>query len=720
MRSQFVWPDAREDHATRRRRVAFFTPWPPDRSDLAAYNARLLPELAKHADVDVIVDGSAERYERSGHDGLNLISRRSFVAWARALRRYDVAVYCLGGDAACDAWIREELRARPGVVAIHGAVATPESCALVLVVESERDAATVRRVSELPPVQVIPRAITETSGDSRRPWRDVRMVVSFDALAGNPHAGALVESFALVAVRRPASQLILAGDADNDELDHWRDRIRALGLADRIQLPGRLPDARYEELLAHASVAVQVAPGAGAAATAADALSRGLPAIVADTGWLAEVPRDAVVHVPPAATAEQLAVEIERLLGDEQQAASVSRAALTYTAATTHRAIARRWARELLAPEPPPAEPPEALRPAELTIVIGAYNRIDRVLLVLQSLAKQTRRDFAVVIADQGSTDGTSEEIARLANTPRWRGRLVRVDTADGPAGVGLPRNRAAIHAAPGSTLLLMLDADVLLVPHGIERLLLAHAAHPEAAILCQFDWLAPTPLLDVERLLRRGAWEALAALAPSGGYRHVAGTMVGCDPRPRERFRPAAVAIEEPLEAWLVLGALHAIPREVFARTGGFDESMGQYGYEDIEHGVRMRQLGVPMVLISDCAGLHIWHPKPDWEALSILNQQNLDYMLRKHGPEAAKDDAADWSVWWHYHADRRGRVVRSAGRLWAVDRSDRTRLALPSVEWVARLGQRLDSVTDLDARGLDRLRDEGVARDLALDRRS
>src|SRR5881275_2780332 len=92
--------EIREDRAARRRRVAFFTPWPPERSDLAIYNARLLPELARHADIDVIVEGSAENHVRPRHDGLNVISRRSFAAWAGALRDYDVAVYCLGGDAA--------------------------------------------------------------------------------------------------------------------------------------------------------------------------------------------------------------------------------------------------------------------------------------------------------------------------------------------------------------------------------------------------------------------------------------------------------------------------------------------------------------------------------------------------------------------------------------------------------------------------------------------
>jgi hypothetical protein len=219
--------------------------------------------------------------------------------------------------------------------------------------------------------------------------------------------------------------------------------------------------------------------------------------------------------------------------------------------------------------------------------------------------------------------------------------------------------------------------------------------------------------------LLRAGDWTGLRALAPDDHYRHVVGTMVGPDPRPVELFQPAAVAEARPMEAWLALGALHAVPVDAFHRTGGFDESLGQYGYEDIEHGVRMAQVGAPMMLLSDCFGLHIWHPKLDWEALSTLNQQNLDYMLRKHGPEAAKDDAADWSVWWHYHADRRGRVVRVDGRLWAVDRADRVRLALPSEHWVARLGHSPDDVCETSRDALEELRDEGEALELRLERR-
>ena len=60
-------------------------------------------------------------------------------------------------------------------------------------------------------------------------------------------------------------------------------------------------------------------------------------------------------------------------------------------------------------------------------VVVPAYNREDNLALLLASLERQSAASFHVVIADDGSTDGTAELIARLARQPTWRQRLTRV-----------------------------------------------------------------------------------------------------------------------------------------------------------------------------------------------------------------------------------------------------------------------------------------------------
>ena len=41
----------------------------------------------------------------------------------------------------------------------------------------------------------------------------------------------------------------------------------------------------------------------------------------------------------------------------------------------------------------------------EISVIIAAYNRKDRLRLCLDSLANQTHRNFEIIIADDGSKD---------------------------------------------------------------------------------------------------------------------------------------------------------------------------------------------------------------------------------------------------------------------------------------------------------------------------
>ena len=188
-------------------------------------------------------------------------------------------------------------------------------------------------------------------------------------------------------------------------------------------------------------------------------------------------------------------------------------------------------------------------------------------------------------------------------------------------------------------------------------------------------------------------------------------GTIVGPDPRGLEPFLPVGQATPQGAEPELTVSTVLAIPTATYRELGGYDEAMTGYGYEDMEFGIRVAAAGVPAVHLSDVYALHVWHAKHDWDELSVQNERNLDYVLRKHGPDSTSDEWANWSVWWHYHADREGRLVRDGDTLWAVDRGDRFKLALPSEEWVARLGFQADDVDDADAGALDELRDAGVA---------
>lgn len=104
-------------------RLAWFTPLPPVRSGIAAYNAELLPELAPSHQIDVYtaegpgVDLGAGWRAEGMPAGLQLASAHDFV-WRHDRDPYDLVVYQLG-NASCHDFMWPYLPRYPGLVVLH-------------------------------------------------------------------------------------------------------------------------------------------------------------------------------------------------------------------------------------------------------------------------------------------------------------------------------------------------------------------------------------------------------------------------------------------------------------------------------------------------------------------------------------------------------------------------------------------------------------------------
>ena len=99
-----------------------------------------------------------------------------------------------------------------------------------------------------------------------------------------------------------------------------------------------------------------------------------------------------------------------------------------------------------------------------LSVVVPFYNNADQLGDCLTSIAKQTMTDLAVVMVDDGSTDG-SADIAAAQAAADSRFTLVRVPNG----GPGSARNRGV--AAATGELLAFVDADDLLPPDAYSTL---------------------------------------------------------------------------------------------------------------------------------------------------------------------------------------------------------------------------------------------------------
>ncbi len=348
-------------------------------------------------------------------------------------------------------------------------------------------------------------------------------------------------------------------------------------------------------------------------------------------------------------------------------------------------------------------------------VVIPTYNRQEGLKLTLEALQRQTFRDFTVVIADDGSTDGTGETIKEMIISPQWSGRLSWVGC--GPnIGVrtGRARNIGAANLPRDCDLMVMLDTEVILHPKAIEFFFDVHKQYPDAVIIGRMDWLPPMDIGQVVEVLRTKGIEALRTLVPDGRPERVDGTFVGEELR--TTVRPGLFerqsGVLQPIKSEWALPSTAGYPLHLFWDIGGFDEAMIGYGFQDIEFGVRAERKGIQCLLFPQIWSLHAWHAKQDPLARLTENQANLDYVIRKHGSNNVLDGEIQWGYWAHYQKERGGRVRSLGDTFWAFNSVGNRRLRLPSATWIERLGFCLNcDVESVSIEELNLAQDVGIA---------
>jgi Glycosyl transferase family 2 len=200
-------------------------------------------------------------------------------------------------------------------------------------------------------------------------------------------------------------------------------------------------------------------------------------------------------------------------------------------------------------------------------VVTPAYNVARYIGTAISSVIAQSHRDWAMLVVDDGSSDGTGEAVERFADS---RVRLVRQTNA----GVSAARNRGIAEA--GGDALLFLDAD---------------------------DWLAPEALARLARTL-----EGSAAIAAYGAYAFVPEDAVpGSRPLSVRSGRFPAGDILEPLLARNLFanGGHLLIRRDALGRARLFDSGIA-FG-EDWEYWLRLAQLGAFAVVTGDAPLLYV-----------------------------------------------------------------------------------------------------------------
>ncbi len=205
-----------------------------------------------------------------------------------------------------------------------------------------------------------------------------------------------------------------------------------------------------------------------------------------------------------------------------------------------------------------------------ISVVIPTYNRLPILRKCLDALENQILndgiQDFEIVLVDDGSTDGTVDWLRNnLENYPHLK---LFEQSHGGPA---LGRN-LGVEKSNGD-LIVFIDSDLV-----VDRYFLRN---------------------HLDSLLK--AWKKLGN-RKCFTYGSVINTSNFNNPN-SEPFK-----LQDLSWAYFATGNV-AIDKNVLERSGLFDTSFRLYGWEDLELGERLRNMGVRLIKCPRAIGYH-WHP--------------------------------------------------------------------------------------------------------------
>ena len=204
-----------------------------------------------------------------------------------------------------------------------------------------------------------------------------------------------------------------------------------------------------------------------------------------------------------------------------------------------------------------------------ISVVVPTYNRLPRLKLVLDSLAKQTldASQFEIVVVSDGSTDGTNEFLQHDTPVPV-------VSACQDNAGPAAARNHG-VQLASGRTIL-FLDDDVIASPVLLERHLESHGDSLATVVI--------GPMLDAPGFEYSPwvAWEQAMLY---------------------KQYRAMRLGVFKPTFRQFYTGNA-SVSRELLIRSGGFDTTFRRA--EDVELAFRLDQLGATFVFDDSAAAHH------------------------------------------------------------------------------------------------------------------
>jgi GT2 family glycosyltransferase len=216
--------------------------------------------------------------------------------------------------------------------------------------------------------------------------------------------------------------------------------------------------------------------------------------------------------------------------------------------------------------------------PPLVSVIIVNFDGEEFLRETLLALRNQTFRDFEVIIVDNGSTDGSADDLER-----RWSTLNLRVERLPNNVGFAAANNIGAMLAR--GEWLALLNPDAFPRPDWLELLVNTAIAHPEFVSFASCLLQAKAPML----------------LDGAGDMYHVSGLAWR-----RHHGEPISAIENKSEEIFSACAATALYRRDAFLAVGGFDEFFFCY-HEDVDLGFRLRLQGYRCLYVPEAVVYHV-----------------------------------------------------------------------------------------------------------------
>jgi GT2 family glycosyltransferase len=247
----------------------------------------------------------------------------------------------------------------------------------------------------------------------------------------------------------------------------------------------------------------------------------------------------------------------------------------------------------------------------QVSVIVATCNRIDRLKLCISSLLNQTypETNYEIIVTDDGSTDGTREYMATLAQHDRVRYLW--------HPNVGTAGNRnIGIRNATGE-LILFIDDDVEATRDLIARHAGLHARqHTPTLVVLGYAPFAPALRRSAVIRYREAIWNSLYDRADTWPE--------------QKRYQ-------------LVITNNLSLSRAFLVRAGCFDEQFRNATHEDTELGYRLMQIGMTFMFCRDAVAYHHFRISPQDSLIKERRKGEAQVLFDRRHPELGTEFSLD-----------------------------------------------------------------------------